>query len=68
MESSPPSNNKPKPEEVARDKRALRLLLDTFRLEHEIELDRKLDESSTHRKIGMLISQGFVKTILRDGT
>ena len=68
MESSPPSKNKPKPEEVAADKRALRQLLDTFRLEHEIELDRKLDESSTRREIGKLISRGLVKTILRDGT
>jgi hypothetical protein len=66
MERAPPSNKKG--QEIAADKRALRLLLDIFRLEHEIELDRKLDESSTRREIGKLISRGFVKTILRDGS
>jgi hypothetical protein len=64
MEGSPTT----KQEELAADQRGLQLLLETFRLESEIELDRKLDESSTRREIGKFISRGFVKTILRDGT
>ena len=50
-----------KSQEIAADKRALRQLLEAFRLECEIELDRKLNDSSTRREIGKLISRGFVK-------
>jgi hypothetical protein len=55
MESSPTS----KQEELAADQRGLRLLLETFRLDREIELERKLNESSTRREIGKLISGRF---------
>jgi hypothetical protein len=57
MESSPTSKKTPKQEELAADQRALRLLLETFQLEREIELDRKLNDSSTRREIGKLISR-----------
>jgi hypothetical protein len=57
MESSQTSKKTPKQEELAADQRALRLLLETFPLEREIELDRKLNDSSTRREIGKLISR-----------
>jgi len=59
MERAPSSNKKS--QEIAADKRALRQLLEAFRLECEIELDRKLNDSSTRREIGKLINRGFVK-------
>jgi hypothetical protein len=55
MVSWPTSKKTPEQEELAADLRGLRLLLETFQLEREIQLDRKLNESSTRREIGKLI-------------
>jgi hypothetical protein len=55
MLSWPTSKKIPEQEELAADLRGLRLLLETFQLEPEIQLGRKLNDSSTRREIGKLI-------------
>jgi hypothetical protein len=48
--------------EVTRDKRALRVLLDTFHLQPETRLDDRLGDPSVRREIGKLISRHFKQT------
>jgi len=48
--------------EVTADKRALRVLLDTFHLQPETRLDDRLNDPSVRREIGKLISRHFKQT------
>jgi hypothetical protein len=48
--------------EVTTDKRALRVLLDTFHLQPVTRLGDRLGDPSVRRKIGKLISRHFRKT------
>jgi hypothetical protein len=48
--------------EVTADKRALRVLLDTFHLRPETRLDDRLGDPSVRREIGKLISRHFKQT------
>jgi hypothetical protein len=48
--------------EVTADKRALRVLLDTFHLQPETRLDDRLGDPSVRREIGKLISRHFRQT------
>ena len=47
---------------IAADRRALRVLLDTFYLEQETRLDDRLGDPSVRREIGKLISRHFRET------
>jgi hypothetical protein len=49
-------------EVIAADRRAFRVLLDTFYLEQETRLDDRLGDPSVRREIGKLISRHFRKT------
>jgi hypothetical protein len=51
-----------KREVIAADRRALRVLLDTFLLEPETRLDDRLGDPSVRREIGKLISRHFRET------
>jgi hypothetical protein len=44
------------------DKRALRVLLDTFHLQPETRLDDRLGDPSVRREMGILISRHFRQT------
>jgi hypothetical protein len=48
--------------EVTADKRALRVLLDTFHLQPETRLDDRLDDPSVRREVGNLIGRHFKQT------
>lgn len=48
--------------EVTSDKRALRVLLDTFHLQPETRLDDRLGDPLARREIGKLISRHFKQT------
>jgi hypothetical protein len=45
--------------EVTDDKRAIRVLLDTFHLRRETRLDDRLADPSVRREMGKLISRHF---------
>jgi hypothetical protein len=49
-------------EVIAADRRALRVLLDTFYLEPETRLNDRLGDPSVRREIGKLISRHFRET------
>lgn len=47
-------------DEIAAEKRALRLLLDSFHTEKETLLDETLNDPRVRRKVGKVISQSFL--------
>jgi hypothetical protein len=49
-------------EVIAADRRALRVLLDTFHLQPETRLDDRLGDPPVRREIGKLISRHFKQT------
>jgi len=48
-------------DELAAEKRALRVLLDSFHIEEEILLKETLDNAATRRHIGKFIGHTLVK-------